>query len=294
MAAEMTKNGPGDEAVDGGVGGANAARSGEARPGEARPGEARPGEAGSDVTRTDAARPDAARPDAARPDAARPDAARPDRTRPDATSAAARPSAKPRGRGTLLLILLVALSPILGAVVMYLNPQWWPEDSSNYGELIQPQRELPNAATLPLATLDGQPFDLHSLKGKWLLLTADSGACGDPCARKLYILRNTHASQGKHVNRLARVWFVTDDAPIPQPVLEAYRGTVIVRGRPADLAPFLLGVDIPVPEQAGAALAGPMWVVDPLGHLMLQFPHDADPLKVRGDIRKLISNSRVG
>ena len=278
----MTNNGTGDGAADGRADGANATPQVSARP---------------DVAATNAARPDVARPDVARPDAARPDAARPDPTRPvDAPFAEARPAAtrRGRGRGTLLLILLVALSPILGAVVMYLNPQWWPEDSSNYGELIEPQRELPGAATLPLATLDGQPFDLHSLKGKWLLLTADSGACGDPCARKLYILRNTHASQGKHVNRLARVWFVTDDAPIPDQVLEAYRGTVIVRGRPADLAPFLLGADQPVSEPAGAALAGPMWVVDPLGHLMLQFPHDADPLKVRGDIRKLISNSRVG
>ena len=39
---------------------------------------------------------------------------------------------------------------------------------------------------------------------------------------------------------------------------------------------------------------GLMWLVDPLGHLMLRFPPDADPVKVRSDLSKLIYNSRIG
>ncbi|CAM3604550.1 Thioredoxin domain-containing protein [Bordetella sputigena] len=228
------------------------------------------------------------------------------------TSAPERPRAAPRrGRSVLIAIFLITLAPILGAVVMYLNPQWWPDDSSNYGTLVQPQRDIPGAAELPLATLDGQPFDLSSLKGKWLLMTADGGECPESCARKLFIIRNTHASQGKNVDRVARVWFITDDAPVPQKVLEAYRGTVMVRGRPEQLAPFLLGAPAgtgagqtagqgsgtgagPAAAQGAAALAGPIWMVDPLGHLMLQFPAEADPVKVRKDVSKLIYNSRIG
>ncbi|ARP79546.1 hypothetical protein CAL12_01020 [Bordetella genomosp. 8] len=206
------------------------------------------------------------------------------------TSAPERPRAAPRrGRSVLITIFLITLAPILGAVIMYLNPQWWPEDSSNYGTLVQPQRDLPKPADLPLATLDGQAFDLTNLKGKWLLMAADGGACPESCARKLFIIRNTHASQGKNVDRVTRVWFITDDAPVPDKVLEAYRGTVMVRGRPEQLAPFLLGG-----AAGAAALAGPIWMVDPLGHLMLQFPADADPVKVRKDVSKLIYNSRIG
>ncbi|OZI21293.1 hypothetical protein CAL26_28110 [Bordetella genomosp. 9] len=206
------------------------------------------------------------------------------------TSAPERPRAAPRrGRSVLITIFLITLAPILGAVIMYLNPQWWPEDSSNYGTLVQPQRDLPKPGDLPLATLDGQAFDLTSLKGKWLLMAADGGACPESCARKLFIIRNTHASQGKNVDRVTRVWFITDDAPVPDKVLEAYRGTVMVRGRLEQLAPFLLGG-----AAGAAALAGPIWMVDPLGHLMLQFPADADPVKVRKDVSKLIYNSRIG
>jgi hypothetical protein len=205
------------------------------------------------------------------------------------------PPASPAKRSSvvpiMLVIFMVTLAPILGAVIVYLNPQWWPQEGSNYGDLIEPQRDMPSAAALPLATLDGQAFDLASLKGKWLLMAADGGACPESCARKLFIIRNTHASQGKNVDRLARVWFITDDAPVPDKVLEAYRGTVMVRGRPEQLAPFLLGAPAAAPAQA---LSGPIWMADPLGHLMLQFPADADPVKVRKDVSKLIYNSRIG
>ncbi|ARP88993.1 hypothetical protein CAL14_00680 [Bordetella genomosp. 9] len=209
-------------------------------------------------------------------------------------AAAAPPGRRPRSAAILIAIFAITLAPILAAVVLYLNPQWWPDDSSNYGKLIEPQRDLPSAAALPLATLDGQPFDLTTLRGKWLLMTADGGACPESCARKLFIIRNTHASQGKNVDRLVRVWFITDDAPVPQKVLEAYRGTIMVRARPEQLAPFLLGDAAGAPGEPSAALAGPMWMADPLGHLMLQFPVDADPLKVRKDVSKLIYNSRIG
>jgi hypothetical protein len=209
------------------------------------------------------------------------------RSAPNSVPAAA--PARRRAAVILLAVFLITLAPILAAVLVYMNPQWWPDESSNYGALVDPQRDIPPPGVLPLATLDGQPFDLGSLKGKWLLMAADGGACPESCARKLFIIRNTHASQGKNVERLARVWFITDDAPVPEKVLDAYRGTVMVRARPEQLAPFLMGA----PASADA-LAGPMWIVDPLGHLMMQFPADADPVKVRQDVSKLIYNSRIG
>src|SRR3546814_192890 len=148
--------------------------------------------------------------------------------------------AKKRSLTPLVLVFLCTLAPILAAFVVYNNPQWWPDESSNYGALIDPQRPMPAAQDLQLTTLDGQPFDLQSLKGKWLLLSVGEAACPESCARKLFITRNSHASQGKNVDRLARVWFITDDAEVHAKVLESYQGTVMVRARPEPLARFLL------------------------------------------------------
>jgi hypothetical protein len=210
---------------------------------------------------------------------------------PRVTHSAPAPANKKRSLLPLVLVFLCALAPIVAAFVMYYNPQWWPEESSNYGTLLDPQRPMPAAQDLQLTTLDGKPFDLQSLKGKWLLVSVGEAACPEACARKLFITRNSHASQGKNVDRLARVWFITDDAEVPQKVLEAYRGTVMVRARPEQLARFLLARDT---VQGQPGLLDPIWVIDPLGNLMLQFPADADGVKVRKDISKLVYNSRIG
>ena len=145
-----------------------------------------------------------------------------------------------RSRTPLVLIILFSLAPVLAAVLAYFNPDFRPEGSVAYGTLIEPQRPIPASAALVATTLDGKPFDVGTLKGKWLLVTADGGDCQDACARKLFILRNSHASQGKNVERLARVWFITDDQPVPEKVLEAYKGTIMLRVKPEQLAAFLL------------------------------------------------------
>lgn len=202
-------------------------------------------------------------------------------------------SSKPAKRSLvpMVLVFLCTLAPIVAAFVVYMNPQWWPEDASNYGELVTPQRPMPAPEALKLTTLDGMPFDLQSLKGKWLLVAADGAACPESCARKLYITRNTHASQGKNVDRLARVWFITDDGPVPDKVLEAYKGTIMLRADPDQLARYLLARDTAAGQPG---LQAPIWVVDPLGNLMMQYPADADGVKVRKDISKLVYNSRIG
>ena len=196
----------------------------------------------------------------------------------------------------MVAVFLVTLAPIVAAVVLYFNPQWWPSEQQNYAILVQPQRNVPDANTLPLRTLDGKHFDLNSLQGRWLMVVADDGDCGDDCARKLFITRNVHASQGKNVDRAARVWLITDDRPVPQRVLDAYECTIMLRVYPVAAAPFLLGADAKGRDRADVmrALNGPIWVIDPLGHLVLQFPENANPVKVRDDFRKLLRNSRIG
>lgn len=203
-------------------------------------------------------------------------------------------SRKPRSIWPLILIVLLCLAPVVFAVLAYYVPSLGlrPTRTSNYGTLVQPQRPMPDAQALPLASLDGQPFDLNSLRGKWLLVSADSGACPESCVKKLFILRNSHASQGKNVDRLARIWFLTDKAEVDGQILEAYKGTHMLRADPARLAAFL--APQASPAELEAALKAPMWIIDPLGNLMMQFPADADPISVRDDISKLIRNSRIG
>lgn len=202
--------------------------------------------------------------------------------------------ARPRSLTPLYLLLAVSLAPVLFALAAYYMPSLGlrPEQSNAYGQLIEPQRSVPTPATLPLQTLQGEAFDLQSLRGRWVLVSADESACPESCVRKLFILRNSHASQGKNVDRLARVWFVTDQGQPSEQILEAYLGTHMLRADPGQLAEFLApGTDSRAAEQT---VKNGMWIIDPNGNLMMVFPGDADPIKVRTDIRKLLNNSRIG
>lgn len=192
----------------------------------------------------------------------------------------------------LILVLLLCLAPVVAAFIVYYIPELQPEGSTNYGTLVDPQRPLPQSSTLQLTTLDGKPFDVNELRGQWVLVTADGGACPESCAKKLFIMRNTHAMLGKNVKRASRVWFVTDDAAVPQAVLDAYQGTLILRAKPAELDNFLAGQDLTTGKDP--QLLDPIWVIDPLGNLMMQYPKDPDPLKVRKDLGKLLHNSQIG
>lgn len=205
------------------------------------------------------------------------------------------PQTPKRSTLPLVLIIIICLAPVVFALLAYYVPSLGlrPDNTNNYGALINPQRPVPTAQALPLTTLEGQPFELSSLHGKWILITADQTVCTETCVKKLFILRNSHASQGKNVERLSRVWFITNQDGVPdEQIMVAYKGTNMLRADPAQLAAWL--APQATPQQIDAALKAPMWIVDPLGNLMMEFPEDADPISVRDDITKLLKNSQIG
>jgi hypothetical protein len=182
----------------------------------------------------------------------------------------------------LYLLLLVCTAPVVASYfAYYVIP---PEGRTNYGELVQPQRPVP---PLKLRQLDGTPFDLASLRGRWLLLHVDAAQCADPCQRKLWKLRQVRLTTGKDRDRVERVYLIVDSAPLETMLLREYEGTLFLRADATEIARLMQGGD-------AAALTGPIWVVDPLGHLMMRWPPDADPDRMKRDLGKLLRASRIG
>ena len=105
--------------------------------------------------------------------------------------------ARPRKRNlaSLSLIAALAVAPVAGSYLMYYF--WPPERSVNYGELLEP-RPLPDPA---LTLADGAPFQLASLKGKWVLAMADAADCDAYCEKKLIYMRQLRLTQGKNMDR---------------------------------------------------------------------------------------------
>jgi hypothetical protein len=179
-------------------------------------------------------------------------------------------------------VLLVCAAPVIASyLAYYVFP---PSGRTNFGTLIEPQRPVPE---LSLATVDGKPYRFASLLGQWVLLHVDSGACDKPCVDKLYALPQQRTMTGKERERIDRVWLVGDAAAPSAALLREYEGTVVLRADPAQLAPLL-------PVEPGRRVQDYLYLVDPLGNLMMRFPADGDPSRIRKDISRLLRASRVG
>lgn len=184
-----------------------------------------------------------------------------------------------RGRRVALVILALCAAPTVAAWFAYFV--WQPQSRTNYGELIEPR----SLSDPELRRLDGGSFRLSQLRGKWVLLQIDSGACGDSCQKKLVYMRQARLALGKDAERIERVWLL-DDAAVPDPaLLREHEGLNAVRAIGGSLLEELPSSGNP---------AGYIFVVDPLGSLMLRFPGDPDGRKMLKDLARLLRASRIG
>jgi hypothetical protein len=185
----------------------------------------------------------------------------------------------PRRRGLLPLVLIFAVC-VIPFVASYLVYYLWPPQSRmNYGTLIDP-RPFPAA---PLERPDGSRFSIADLKGRWVMLQADDSACAEPCRRKLYVMRQVRLTQGREMGRVERLWLVRDGGPVDSALVREYDGTHVARAGGATLSAL--------PAERDAAEH--IYLIDPLGNLMLRFPKDADPSRVKKDLERLLKVSKV-
>jgi cytochrome oxidase Cu insertion factor (SCO1/SenC/PrrC family) len=190
---------------------------------------------------------------------------------------------KAAGRWKLLAVLAVCASPLIASYFTYYVIK--PGSKNNYGSLIDPrQHPMP---TLGLQSEDGKLTELSSLKGKWLILQIDDASCAEVCQRKLLEIRQLRLIQGKNMDRIERVWLITDAQPVAEKLKPGIAGTHLLRGDKSKLEKWL-------PTESGSNLHDHIYLVDPLGNLMMRYPKDADPNKIKKDLSKLLKASAIG
>jgi hypothetical protein len=194
-------------------------------------------------------------------------------------------AARARSRLKLYLVLAICAAPVVAAYVVYYAVR--PEARSNYGTLVDPQRPMPS---LHLRTLDGRAVDAATLRGKWTMLMIAGGDCPAACVDRLYHLRQVRLTTGKDRDRVQRVWLIPDATPLSTMLIREYDGTEMLRADPSELERWLPTAA----SESRAAYADHIYIVDPLGNLMMRFPLNADPNKTKGDVAKLLRASRIG
>lgn len=184
----------------------------------------------------------------------------------------------PRGRLQLLAIMGLFALPIVASVVAY--KYFRPQATANYGELLLPPAQVTTARFLRVG---GGDFRFGDLRGKWVLIASDSGACPAACEAKLTLMRQVRLMLGRNADRVVRVFVADDTHPLAPAALAPYEGTVAITPPAGTTQPAA-----PVNDRAA------FYLVDPHGNVMMRFPAVADPRRMHKDLDRLLRASQIG
>jgi cytochrome oxidase Cu insertion factor (SCO1/SenC/PrrC family) len=196
-----------------------------------------------------------------------------------------------RGRRQLLLLAALFFVPLAIAFWLYYGESGWrPVGGTNKGDLIDPAVPLPEVA---LVRPDGGATGTDFLRGKWTVAYLGGGACDERCRKALYLSRQTRIALNKDMDRVQRVFLATS------PDIDA---KFFATEHP-DLQLALVGTDAASQSLLGAfpalggvapAAAGRLYLVDPLGNLVLSYSATAPDKALLTDIKKLLKLSHIG
>lgn len=180
------------------------------------------------------------------------------------------PASPTAGRRAILLVLALFLLPVAIGAGLY-GFGWRPAKTGNYGSLVEPPRPMPD----DLVTAE--------TRGHWLMLVADDQGCGATCRQRLWETRQVHVALNKEMERIRRV--LISATPLPAATLDELRRTY----------PDLV-VAVPANDAWRQTLGTGrgVFLVDPLGNLMMRYPDSLDPRGVYKDMERLLKYSWVG
>ena len=197
-----------------------------------------------------------------------------------------------RQRRILVGVALMFFAPLVLAFYLYYGKYWHPGGRVNAGELIEPARPLP-ALALPLASAApgaGAPQTKPQfLKGKWTFLYVQQGRCDDDCRRHLYDTRQVRLALDHDMDRVQRVFIGDGDCCDLSELLTAHPDLIAVRSSAADEPLLAL-----LPQRSGALNSHRVYLIDPLGNLMMFYAADARPKGMLEDMKRLLRLSSIG
>ena len=196
------------------------------------------------------------------------------------------PASRLRARNLRTLAALAALFllPLGLAFFTYYGSGWRPAGRVNHGVLITPARPLP-PLTLPRVSLAAAHGT--ALRGKWSLVYVGNGACDSACRQALYVMRQTRLALNNDMTRLQRLFLASGGCSACEWLARADPGLEVLDAGGAAGAALLR--EFPSPRREHS-----LFVVDPLGNLMMSYDVRGDPHGLLEDLKKLLKLSHIG
>ena len=184
--------------------------------------------------------------------------------------------------------LLIFLTPI---IVITVSTVWYysgygPEEKVNYGHLLSEPIDI---GTLDLE-LDYQNLNVDSMERKWMLVHFINDACLESCADLIYVARQVNVLLARQQTRVKR--YIA--APIEvKPKLENFFTTyqdlnfIEVKDQSTTIQEFKKNGINPFAQPN-------MFVIDPIGNIILHYSGEVDGKKLLADLKKLLGASKIG
>jgi hypothetical protein len=194
-----------------------------------------------------------------------------------------------RQRRLLIVLALMFFAPLgLAFYLYYGHGTWHPGGHVNAGDLIQPARPLPS---LSLPLWGAGTTDPNFLKRKWTFLYVAAGPCAEACRTRLYDTRQVRLALDRDMARVQRVFVAEPDCCDARWLHEQHPDLITVRAGAA-VAPLL--ALLPGWNGATFAAAPRVYLIDPLGNLMMSYAADAKAKGMLEDMKRLLRLSSIG
>ena len=192
-----------------------------------------------------------------------------------------------RSRRQIWILIGAFFAPLALAFVLYYGLDMRPHGSTNKGDLIHPPLTLPE---VELPGVADQTLAADALRGKWSMVYIGNGACDARCREALTLMRQTRLALGDDLPRVQRVFLISGNC-CDQAYLEAEHSGLLLGRIDNPAGQTLLQT---FPDAAEAAGLGRIYLIDPLGNLMMKYESDAPQKGLLEDLKKLLKLSHIG
>ena len=196
------------------------------------------------------------------------------------------PELRRRNFRTVLLLAGLFMLPLLLSFWLYYGWHWRPEGMTNHGELIQPLRPLPQLALRDAAGVTQS----HIFQGHWTLVYVGDGGCDVDCRTTLIFMRQTRLSLNNEMTRVQRVFLATAHCCDRAYLAAVHPGLSALDASQADAQPLLAQFSAAGP----AGRSRELYIVDPLGNLMMRYDARLPPQGLLEDLKRLLQLSHIG
>jgi cytochrome oxidase Cu insertion factor (SCO1/SenC/PrrC family) len=194
---------------------------------------------------------------------------------------------KTKSRSYLIGLFAVFFGPLFFAMWLFYVPNSWLNTSTqNHGSLIQPAQPLHE---FKLTAKDGSTWDSKQFTGKWTLLYIGNETCDLYCQANLFKMRQVRLSLGRDSERVQRKYLGLNNHQSTGEINKIF--SKYPRMQIAWFDASAVNEQLP---QLKERPVHQIYVIDPLGNLMMWYPKNATSKGIKNDLKRLLKVSKIG